>query len=283
MLRAQRLRVLGILNVTPDSFSDGGHYLDVRAAVTHAHDLRAAGADAIDIGGESTRPGAAEISVDEELARVVPVLDELRRDGLPISIDTRRHEVARAAADRGATMLNDTAALRDDSRLAVLAAERELTVVLMHRQGRPLTMQVAPRYTDLLNDVRGFFAERVAAALAAGIRRDRLVLDPGLGFGKSREDNYRLMAHLDYLAVEDLPMMVGASRKSFLRQPPFAVPRGNDGDGAPPSERLPASLAFVAAAYVLGASWVRVHDVAATVRLIETLSAIALSRAEELR
>lgn len=277
MLRAQRLRVLGILNVTPDSFSDGGHYLDVRAAVARAHELRAAGADAIDIGGESTRPGAAEISVEAELARVVPVLDELRRDLLPISIDTRRHEVARAAADRGATMLNDTAALRDDSRLAALAAERELTVVLMHRQGRPATMQVAPRYADLLNDVRDFFAERVAAALAAGIRRDRLVLDPGLGFGKSVEDNYRLMAHLDYLAVDDLPMLVGASRKSFLCQPPNA-PRDDVGKDSSPVERLPASLAFVAAAYVLGATWVRVHDVAATVRLIETLSAIALSR-----
>lgn len=279
--------VFGILNLTPDSFSDGGRFSRglasdespserasrVAATIGAALEMIAAGVDVLDLGGESTRPGSEAVSIDEELARIVPVLDAFAEsgvvpEGVRISIDTRRTRVAEAAADRGATIVNDTAALQDDPTLAAFVAERGLDVVLMHRLGTPATMQRDPRYDDLVTDVRAFFAERVESALAAGIVPDRITLDPGFGFGKTVAHNYELMARLDELqpAGGDYAWLIGASRKSFLGR--FA-PTGHR-----PSDRLPGSLAFAAAAYSHRARWVRVHDVAETVTFLRTLAEI---------
>lgn len=282
--------VFGILNLTPDSFSDGGRFSSgmamdetpserasrVAATIGAALEMVAAGVDVLDLGGESTRPGSEAVSVEEELARIVPVLDAFAEvgvvpAGVRISVDTRRTPVAEAAADRGATIVNDTAALQDDPSLAAFVAARGLDVVLMHRLGTPATMQRNPRYDDLVTDVRAFFAERVEVALAAGIAPDRVTLDPGFGFGKTVANNYELMARLDELQPEGgaHPWLVGASRKSFLGR--FA-PAGHR-----PSDRLPGSLAFVAAAYAhrgQGVRWVRVHDVADTVTFLRTLAEI---------
>ncbi|MGE3163452.1 MAG: dihydropteroate synthase [Planctomycetota bacterium] len=263
-------RVLGILNATPDSFSDGGGLwaagaLDVEAALRRARELVNDGAHALDIGGESTRPGAREVSVDEELRRVIPLLEALGRDfPVPISIDTRRASVAAAAADLGASIVNDTSALRDDPELGSVVAERGLGLVLMHRQGTPENMQRNPHYDDLIAEVGEFFEERIEAALAAGVAESRLILDPGLGFGKARDDNYRLVARLAGVRRRGLPLLIGASRKSFLGR--FDVREYRD--------RQPGSLAFVAAAHMAGAEWVRVHDVRETVLFLETLQAI---------
>jgi len=260
-----RLRVLGILNVTPDSFSDGGAHLDPRVAVARAHALANAGATALDVGGESTRPGSDAVSVGTEMARILPVLDALGDSyPIPISVDTRRAAVLAAAAERGATILNDTSALCDDPEIAVVAAEHGMTVILMHRQGTPATMQMEPRYDDVIAEVRAYFEERVDAARAAGISDDRLILDPGLGFGKRPRDNYELMRSLDQLRIDGLPMLVGASRKSFLGL--F--------DDRPFEDRLSGSLAFTAAARSRGAEWIRVHDVEETVVFLRTLDAI---------
>ncbi len=259
------MRVLGILNVTPDSFSDGGVNRDPAVAVARAHEIAEAGADALDVGGESTRPGSDEVSVASELERVIPVLDALGDDyPIPISIDTRRAAVLEAAVARGVTILNDTAALRDDPEIGHVAAQSNVRVILMHRQGTPATMQVAPRYDDSVAEVRAFFEERVDAARSAGIAHDRLILDPGLGFGKRPRDNFELMRALPQLQVDGLPMLVGASRKSFLGM--F--------DDRPSADRLPGSLAFVAASRSRGAAWVRVHDVEETVAFLRTLDAI---------
>ena len=267
-----RPRVFGILNLTPDSFSDGGTYtdanggIDVDAAVRRAHELAADGADVLDVGGESTRPGSDAVPVDIECARVLPVLDELKSGfPIPISIDTRRAEVAAAAAARGVRILNDTSALRDDPELAKVAAKEDLDVVLMHRQGAPATMQNDPQYDDVVAEVRSFFEERVAAATAAGMAQERLILDPGLGFGKQRDDNYKLLKAVPEYRVDGLPILIGASRKSFLDR--FHA--------APFAERLPGSLAFLAGAARVGAEWVRVHDVAESVAFLRTLEALS--------
>ncbi|MEE8143518.1 MAG: dihydropteroate synthase [Planctomycetota bacterium] len=257
-----QIKIMGILNITPDSFSDGGQYRSLESAVARAWDIAREGADAVDIGGESTRPGSQPISVAEELSRVVPVLEGLGKEyPIPISIDTRRAEVAAAAQKHGATLINDTSALRDDPEMAALAAERGMGVVLMHRQGTPATMQKAPHYDDLLAEVRAFFQERVAVASDAGIRGERIMLDPGLGFGKRPQDNYHLVRSLRELQVGEFPFMVGASRKSFLSR--F--------DGCCHRMRLPGSLAFAGAAWAAGARWLRVHDVEDTIRYLETL------------
>lgn len=270
-------RVLGILNLTPDSFSDGGSYadaggaVDVAAAVTRAHQIVDEGADVLDVGGESTRPGAAEVPVDVECARVIPVLEALGRDfPIPISVDTRRARVAAEAAACGARIVNDTSALRDDAELAAVVAAEELDLILMHRQGTPATMQDAPHYDDIVAEVRTFFVERVNAAIAAGIAAERLILDPGLGFGKKRDDNYLLLSSVPQYRIEQLPILIGASRKSFLDRfhpVPFA-------------ERLPGSLAFLGGAMQAGAEWVRVHDVAESVAFVRTFAALQVARTE---
>lgn len=259
------MKVLGILNVTPDSFSDGGLWENLDRALERASQMVKEGATAIDVGGESTRPGSREISVQEELDRVLPCLEAIGKQiGVPVSIDTRRADVARAAANLGATIINDTSALRDDPDLMRFVIQEELEVVLMHRQGTPETMQKNPQYTDVIVEVRDFFQDRIDDFVAAGGRKDQLIIDPGIGFGKRLEDNFLLAAELANFRSFGVPVMLGASRKACTG----AL------DGAPSDDRLPGSLAFVAMAQRASVEWVRVHDVGETVRFLKVLEAI---------
>jgi dihydropteroate synthase len=245
---------MGILNVTPDSFSDGGRYLAVEAAVEHGLELAAQGAAIIDVGGESTRPGAEPVGADEERRRVIPVIERLVAAGVAaeISIDTSKVEVARAALDAGAVFVNDVTALRADPALAALVGERGVGCCLTHMQGEPRTMQVAPRYGDVVAEVIEFLGARVEAAVAAGVARERILVDPGIGFGKTVEHNLELLARLRELAVLGLPIMIGTSRKSFLGKL----------TGRSEQDRLAATIATNVIALIAGASVFRVHDVA---------------------
>ena len=259
--------VMGILNVTPDSFSDGGSHNSLVDAVKHANLMINAGATIIDVGGESTRPGAADISVDEELSRVIPVVDAIaQRFEVWISVDTSKPEVIREAAKKGAHIINDIRSLSEPGALAA-AAETGLPVCLMHMQGQPKTMQDAPHYNDVFADVERYFVEHIARCEAAGIAKDKLLLDPGFGFGKNLSHNYTLLARLSELHHFGLPLLVGMSRKSMIGQ------LLNSG----PSERLSGSLACAVIAAMQGAQIIRVHDVKETVdamRVVEaTLSA----------
>jgi dihydropteroate synthase len=262
-----RCLVMGIVNVTPDSFADGGRYLDPPAAVAHGLALAAEGADLLDVGGESTRPGASYVEEAVELDRVVPVVEGLAAaTGVPVSIDTRKAAVARAALAAGATVVNDVSAGRDDPDLLGVAAEGGAAVVLMHMQGTPATMQDDPGYHDVLAEVEVFLRERCAAAEAAGVARDALVVDPGIGFGKRDEHNYALLGGLARLTRLGHPVLVGTSRKGFIG-------RALD---LPVEERLEGTAAAVVWAVERGARIVRVHDVAPmvrTVRMTETLLA----------
>ncbi|GAB4358601.1 MAG: dihydropteroate synthase [Gammaproteobacteria bacterium] len=257
-------RVMGILNVTPDSFSDGGRYLKRERAIDHAATLIREGADLLDIGGESTRPGATAVAVDEELERVIPVIEAVRaRFDVPISIDTSKAEVMRAAVAAGADLINDVYALRRTGALEA-AAESGAAVCLMHMQGEPRTMQEAPRYGDVVEEVARFLEERVAAALDAGISRDRLIIDPGFGFGKTLEHNLELLRRLPELKRLGLPILVGLSRKSMIGQ---LLDRSV-------AERVPGSVTLAALAVWQGAAIVRVHDVRETVEAVRITSAI---------
>jgi dihydropteroate synthase len=259
-----RPRIMGILNITPDSFSDGGQWLDPDAAVRHGVALAAEGADILDVGGESTRPGAAAVPADEEARRVVPVIAALvRQVQVPISVDTRKAAVARAALDAGASIVNDVTALADPA-MAALARDSGAGVVLMHMRGTPETMQQAPQYKDVVAEVQAFLAERVAAAVAAGIGRERIVVDPGIGFGKTTAHNLALLGALARLA-EVAPVLVGASRKRFI----------GEITGAPAGARLPGSLAAALWSLRHGAALVRVHDVAATRAALAMEAALA--------
>ena len=244
--------LLGILNVTPDSFSDGGRFLDREAAIAHGLALAAAGAQIVDVGGESTRPGAEAVPVAEELRRVVPVVAGLRAAGLGarISIDTSKAAVADAAIDAGATLVNDVTAFSHDPEMAELVAERGVDCCLMHMRGEPRTMQQDPRYDDVLAEVRDFLAERLERALAAGIARERIILDPGIGFGKTVEHNLTLLARLDELVALGQPVLIGTSRKSFIAR----IAGREDGD------RLAGTIASCVMAFERGASLFRVHD-----------------------
>jgi dihydropteroate synthase len=245
---------MGILNVTPDSFSDGGRYLDADAAIEHGLKLAAQGAAIVDVGGESTRPGAAPVELREELRRIVPVIAGLREAGIDatISIDTSKLEVARAALDAGATFVNDVTAFRAAPEMAALVAARGAECALMHMQGEPRTMQDEPRYGDVISEVCSFLRERVDFALDAGIARERIAVDPGFGFGKTVEHNLELLDRLDELAVLGQPVLVGTSRKSFL----------GTLTGAGEPDRLAATIATNVIALLRGASVFRVHDVA---------------------
>jgi dihydropteroate synthase len=260
--------VVGIVNVTPDSFSDGGLYLDPGAAVEHAFRLAAEGADLVDVGGESTRPGAPEISEEEELRRVVPVLTRLAASHfpIPISVDTSRAAVARAALDAGAALVNDVRALADPETARVVAASGA-PVVLMHMRGTPRTMRDRAAYGDLLGEVRSELAAAMARAVAAGVREDRIVVDPGLGFAKTPEQTAEVLARLRELLPLGRPILVGPSRKSFIG----AI------TGVPPAERLPGTLAAVTAAVLGGATFVRVHDVAASRQAARVAAALRVS------
>jgi dihydropteroate synthase len=250
---------MGVVNVTPDSFSDGGAFLDPARAIEHGLQLLAEGADLLDIGGESTRPGAAPLTPEEELRRVVPVVAGLReRCRAPLSIDTQHAEVARAALDAGATIVNDISAGRSDPRLLALVAERGAGFVAMHMQGSPRDMQREPRYTDVLAEVCEFLRERSTAALAAGVARAGLWIDPGIGFGKTLEHNLALLAGTRELAALGPPLLVGVSRKSFVA----ALEKREGLAGSDPAERLGGTLAASLFAARAGASILRAHDVA---------------------
>ncbi|MEI7429137.1 MAG: dihydropteroate synthase [Betaproteobacteria bacterium] len=252
-LPATRPLVMGIVNLTPDSFSGDGLGNDCARAVAHAWHQIEAGADLLDLGAESSRPGAIPATLEEELERLLPVLDALRDCGVPLSIDTYKPEVMRAAIDHGASMINDIYALRMPSALEVVAGS-DCAVCLMHMQGEPLSMQHSPVYTNVLGEVRDFLAERVQVALAAGIAADRLLLDPGFGFGKTLEHNLELLRHLEALSIDGLPLLAGMSRKSMLG----AI------TGRPVEQRLAASISVALLAAQRGAHILRVHDVAET-------------------
>jgi dihydropteroate synthase len=245
--------VMGIVNVTPDSFSDGGRFLNAAAAVAHGRRLEAEGAAILDIGGESTRPGAEPVAAGEELARVVPVIEALVAAGTSaqISIDTSKAAVATAALDAGATLVNDVTALRADPAIAELVAARGADVCLMHMLGEPRTMQRDPRYDEVVSDVKAFLHERMEFALARGIAEERILLDPGIGFGKTLEHNLELLRRLDELLALGRPLVIGTSRKSFLGRL-----TGREAD-----DRLAATIASNVIAYERGAQVFRVHDV----------------------
>jgi len=256
--------VMGVLNVTPDSFSDGGRYRDVAAAVERGLAMAAEGAAIIDVGGESTRPGAADVPVQEELERVLPVIEQLvGRVPVPISVDTSKPELMRAAIAAGASLVNDVRALRAPGAVEAVAGSGA-AVCLMHMQGDPRTMQADPAYSDVVADVRQFLADRVRACRAAGIGRERISVDPGIGFGKSPEHNLALLAAIDRLADPGLPVLVGVSRKSLVGMI----------TGRPPEGRLAGSVAFAALAVMGGAAIVRAHDVAETVDAVKVASAL---------
>ena len=245
---------MGVVNVTPDSFSDGGRYLDARAAIDHGLELLGEGADLVDVGGESTRPGAVPVSAEEELARVEPVVAALAADGARVSIDTTKAAVARAAIAAGATYANDVSALRFDPELAGVIAEAGVDCCLMHMRGEPRTMQENPRYDDVVSDVKAHLEERLAFAVSSGIAEERVHLDPGIGFGKTLEHNLELLRRLDEIVALGRPVVVGTSRKSFLGRL-----TGRDVD-----ERVAATVATNVLALERGARVFRVHDVAPT-------------------
>ena len=266
--RWPRPSVMGVLNVTPDSFSDGGLFVDPGAAVEHGRRLFAEGAAVVDVGGESTRPGAPRVSADEELRRVLPVLEGLA--GVPTSIDTSKAEVAMRALALGAELVNDVTALRGDSQMVEVVAEADAYVCLMHMQGSPRTMQAAPHYDDVVSDVLAFLEERVAFAVEHGIPEGCICVDPGIGSGKTPDQNLELLRRLDELRALGLPLLVGLSRKSTLGK---IV--GSD-DGA--TSRLAASLAGAVAAFDRGAAMIRAHDVASTVEALAVAAAVERGR-----
>jgi dihydropteroate synthase len=268
----RRTAVMGVLNVTPDSFSDGGRHASLPAALAVAAAMVEAGADVIDVGGESTRPGAEAVGAAEELARVVPVIEAVKRElGARVSVDTRKAEVARGALDVGADLVNDVSALGDPGMLPLLS-EYRVPAVLMHMRGTPETMQRNTRYGDLLGAVTGFLRERVALAAAAGLGNDKILVDPGLGFGKSAEGNLAILGRLHELRTLGHALLIGASRKSFLG----AL------FGLQVNDRLEPSLAVAALAAAQGAHVVRAHDVAATVRVLRTVDAVREAVAAEM-
>ena len=262
-LDLSRPLVMGIVNVTPDSFSDGGQHLQCAAALVHAHQLIADGADIVDIGGESSRPGAQPVSIQEELDRVLPIIEGLHDMPVPISIDTCKPEVMEAAIAAGAQMVNDINALQDPAAMSVVAAS-PVAVCLMHKRGNPQTMQAQPHYQDVVAEVSEFLRERIAAAEMAGIERKRIVIDPGFGFGKTLEHNLVLLRELSKLGELGMPVLAGLSRKSMLG----ALTGQDVGD------RLAASVAAALIAVQRGAGIVRVHDVRATVDALKVLNAV---------
>lgn len=264
-LPLDRVYVMGILNVTPDSFSDGGSHLGVDAALEDGRRLRAAGADIVDIGGESTRPGSDAVSVEEELARVVPAVRALVPAlDVPLSVDTRRPEVAAASVAAGASIVNDVSGFRDPSMVEV-AATTDAGLVVMHMLGEPKTMQQEPRYDDVVAEVCAYLADQAHMLEGAGVARDRIALDPGLGFGKTTEHNLELLRRLDELVALGYPVLIGASRKRFIGEI-----TGVDA----PAERLQGSVAVAGWSALLGADVVRVHDVGPTREALATLAAI---------
>ena len=266
ILKLDRANVIGIVNVTPDSFADGGEYATTESAVAHGLRLVKEGADALDVGGESTRPGAEDVPLEEELRRVIPVIERLAKEtALPISIDTSKPEVMRAAVAAGAGMINDVYALRRDGALEAAAA-LGVPVILMHMLGEPRSMQDAPQYDDVVADVHRFLAERIFAAEMAGIDKKRIVIDPGFGFGKTREHNLLLLAQLQRFAELGVPVLAGLSRKKTI---------GDLTGRTDPHDRVHGSVAAALIAAQHGARLLRVHDVAATVDALKVWQAVS--------
>jgi dihydropteroate synthase len=265
--------IMGILNVTPDSFSDGGKFLSVNTAVKHAISMEKEGADIIDIGGESTRPGSKSVSIDEELNRVIPVIEELvNKIRIPLSIDTYKSEVAKKALDLGVAMVNDITALRHDKNLALIVAEYNVPICLMHMKGEPQNMQKNPIYDDVVKEIYNFLKERIDYAISSGIKKDNIIIDPGLGFGKRTgngiEDNSEIIHRLSELKDLGYPILIGASRKTFIGnmcgcKRPLSV-----------NERLEGSIAAACTAIMNGADIVRVHDVKETRQSLELVDKI---------
>ncbi|MFQ6038607.1 MAG: dihydropteroate synthase [Candidatus Aminicenantales bacterium] len=261
----QRTWIMGVLNVTPDSFSDGGLYLKKERAVERGLELAEQGADIVDVGGESTRPGSDPIPVEEELRRVIPVIRELRaQTDVLISIDTTKSGVAREALEAGADIINDISAFRFDDRMPLLAAEYGVPVVLMHMKGTPKTMQARPCYEDLFQEIHGFLEERIVKAEAYGISRENIIIDPGIGFGKTVDHNLALLRNLKFLEDLERPILVGVSRKSFIGKILHL----------PPQERLEGTIASAVVSVLNGAHILRVHDVEAVKRAVEMAEAI---------
>jgi len=260
-------KLMGVVNVTPDSFSDGGLFLDADAAVGHGVELVGDGADLLDVGGESTRPGAEEVGVEEELARVEPVVAGLAGTAT-VSVDTSKAEVARAALDAGASIVNDVTALRRDPEIGAVCAEAGAGLVLMHMQGEPRTMQADPTYGDVVEDVKAFLAERMEVAVGAGVAEERIWLDPGIGFGKTLEHNLELLRRLGELRGLGRPLVVGTSRKSFIGKV----------DGSAVDERLGGTIASSVLAAAEGADVLRVHDVAEAAQAAKVAGAILVAR-----
>lgn len=251
--------IMGIVNVTPDSFSDGGLYLDTKSAIEHGLRLCEEGASILDIGGESTRPGAQAVSAEEEQRRVIPVLHALKSTGIPLSIDTRNALTMQAAIDAGASIVNDVSALTHDPQSLAVVAETGVQVCLMHMKGTPQTMQDAPAYGDVFAEVYAYLENRIDACLRAGVRRERIVIDPGIGFGKTLQHNLVLLNRIGDFAMLGCPVMLGASRKKFI---------DSICSGIPTDRRLPGSLAACISAWERGVHLFRVHDVAETVQAL---------------
>jgi len=263
---SRRTLVMGIVNVTPDSFSDGGRYAQADQAIAHGRRLIEEGADLLDIGGESTRPGSDPVALEEELSRVMPVVEGLATAGVPLSVDTTKAEVARQALAAGAAIVNDITALRGDPALAAVAARGGAGVVLMHMLGRPRDMQADPRYDDVVAEVIAFLAERMAVAEAAGIARASIALDPGIGFGKTLEHNLALFRRLSELVALGPPVLMGPSRKGFI---------GRLLGGLSADQRVEGTAAAVTASILAGARIVRIHDVREMVRVARVADALA--------
>ena len=274
LVLGDRTLVMGVLNVTPDSFSDGGKFLDAERAIEQSLTMESSGADLLDIGGESTRPGSPGTPAEEELARVLPVLQGLRGVlKIPVSIDTQKLEVAEAALDAGAEFINDISGLQSDPRLAQLAARRRVPIILMHMRGKPRTMQKAGFARDVLRDVTQGLRKSVSIARRAGLPQSQIILDPGIGFGKSFAQNYELLEKLPQLAKLGYPLLVGTSRKGFL-----GARLARDGKPAPPEERIWGTAATVTAAILHGAHIVRVHDVSEMAQVARVADCLANPR-----
>ncbi len=267
---SEKTLIMGILNVTPDSFSDGGRFFDSKRAVDRALQMEEEGADIIDVGGESTRPGSEPVPLEEELRRVIPVIEALaKRLSVPISIDTYKAEVAKRALEAGASVVNDISGLRFDPKMAEVVADSDAAVVIMHIKGTPKDMQTNPHYDDLFGEIIGYLREGIEIARAHGIGEDRIVVDPGIGFGKTAEHNLQIINRLERFSVLGRPLLIGPSRKSFI---------GMVLGGVPPSERLEGTAAAVAVAVLKGASIVRVHDVKEMVPVVRVAEAIRKER-----
>jgi dihydropteroate synthase len=265
--------IMGILNVTPDSFSDGGQFYNFEKAVAHGKELAAMGADILDIGGESSRPFAEPVSEAEEIRRVVPIIKELSSQiDIPISIDTVKAEVARQALDAGASIINDISSFEKDPELAELVARRNVPVVMMHMKGTPETMQVNPEYSDLIKEINNYFIQRVDYAVNKGIKRENIILDPGIGFGKTIEHNLVILNNIDKLSVLGFPILIGSSRKSFIQK---ILNENNKKETEASSEECEnGTLASVAAAFLNGGHIFRVHDVRRVRPFLQILDSI---------